>query len=123
MAMETSGRGGGRKVQDWIGLACAVVLFVSPWIFGFSAEMMAARTAWISAIVIGVLTIAALVQFAEWEEWVTMILGLWLIVAPWIVGFASVGHALAAFVVLGVIVALASLSELWQVHHPTAMAK
>ncbi len=122
MAMETSWRGG-KAYQNWISLICAVVLFVSPWAFGFAADAMAARTAWISAIVIGVLSIAALVQFAEWEEWVTFVVGLWLIASPWIVGFAAVSHALATFVVLGIIVALASLSELWQVHHPAAMAK
>jgi hypothetical protein len=123
MAMETSWRGGGRSVQDWISLVCAAVLFLSPWLFSYSADAVAARTAWISAIVIGILTIAALVQFAEWEEWVTMLLGLWLIVAPWIVGFSMIGHAVASFVILGVIVALASISELWQVHHPTAAAR
>jgi hypothetical protein len=120
--METSWRGG-KAYQGWISLICAILLFVSPWALGYSADEMAARTAWISAIVIGILSIAALVQFAEWEEWVTFVVGLWLIAAPWIVKFAAVSHALATFVVLGIVVALASLSELWQVHHPTAMAK
>ncbi|MBV8474933.1 MAG: SPW repeat protein [Hyphomicrobiales bacterium] len=121
--METSWRRGGRNVQDWISLICAVVLFFSPWLFGFSSDEMASRTAWISAIVIAVITIAAIVQFAEWEERVAMVLGLWLIVAPWIVGFAALTHAAATFVVLGVIVALASVSELWQVYHPTATVR
>jgi hypothetical protein len=52
-----------------------------------------------------------------------MILGLWLIVAPWIMGFASISAALATFVTLGIVVAVTSVSELWQVHYPAAMAK
>ncbi|HEY1943248.1 MAG TPA: SPW repeat protein [Roseiarcus sp.] len=123
MSMQTSWRGGGRNVQDWISLLCAVVLFFSPWLFGFVSDQTASRTAWISAIVIGIISIAAIVQFAEWEEWGAMILGLWLIVAPWIVGFSAVSHAVASFVVLGIIVAVASISELWQVHHPTATVR
>ena len=123
MSMETSWRGGGRNVQDYISLICAVVLFFSPWLFGFSSDDTASRTAWISAIVIGVITIAAIVQFAEWEEWVAMILGLWLIVAPWICGFSGLSHAVTTFVVLGLIIAVASISELWQVHHPTATVR
>jgi hypothetical protein len=123
MTMETSWRGGTRNIADWINLLCAVVLFFSPWLFGFVNDDTAARTAWVSAIVIAALAIAALVQFAEWEEWVEMFLGLWLIVAPWVVGFAGITAAVATFVVLGVIVALASISELWQVYHPTATVR
>ncbi len=99
------------------------MLFFSPWLFGFASDDVASRTAWISAIVIGVITIAAIVQFAEWEEWVAMVLGLWLIVAPWIVGFSALSHAAATFVVLGVVIAVASISELWQVYHPTATVR
>lgn len=123
MAMQTSQRTSGWNVQDVLNLIAAVLLFISPWALRYSGDVMAARTAWISAIVIGVFSIAALSQFAEWEEWVTLVLGVWLIVAPWILGFAAISHAVAAFVILGVIVAVLSASELWMVHHPTAMAK
>jgi quinol-cytochrome oxidoreductase complex cytochrome b subunit len=121
--MQTSQRTSGWNVQDVLNLIAAVLLFISPWALRYSGDVMAARTAWISAIVIGVFSIAALSQFAEWEEWVTLVLGVWLIVAPWILGFAAISHAVAAFVILGVIVAVLSASELWMVHHPTAMAK
>jgi len=108
--------------QDWVNLVCAVLLFISPWILAFSGESGATRAAWITGVVVAVFAIAALVQFAEWEEWVSGLLGLWMILAPWIVGFASVGLAVAAFVVLGIVVLAASASELWQVHHPHAVA-
>jgi hypothetical protein len=123
MAMETSWRAGGKNIQDGISLISAVLLFLSPWAFGYSGEAMAARMAWIFAIVVGIMAVAALVRFAEWEEWVTLVLGLCVIAAPWFFGFAAVTPALATFVVLGVVIALASSSELWMVHHPTAMAK
>lgn len=119
MAMETSWRGG-RSVQDWINLVCGVLLFISPWALGFSREMMAARTAWVGGIVIAVMAIAAMVQFAEWEEWLALIAGVLLIIAPWVLGFAGVHYALATCVVLGLVVALASVSEIWTVHHETA---
>jgi len=122
MSMQTSWRSEQNHVQDWINLICAVLLFISPWALGFSGEALAARTAWISAVVIGIFSIAALVQFAEWEEWLTLLLGLWLIVAPWVVGFSTVAYAFPVFVALGVIIALASISELWVVHHPEGFA-
>jgi hypothetical protein len=108
--------------QDWVNLVCAVLLFISPWILAFSGDVTATRAAWISGVVVAIFAVAALVQFAEWEEWVSALLGLWMILAPWIVGFARVGVAVAAFVVLGIVVLAASASELWQIRHPHVMA-
>ncbi len=108
--------------QDWITLVCAVLLFISPWILAFSGDVTATRAAWITGVVVAIFAVAALVQFAEWEEWVSLLLGVWMIVAPWVVGFSGVGVAVAAFVVLGIVVALASMSEIWQIRHPHAMA-
>jgi len=110
------------RYQDWVNLVCAVLLFISPWILAFSGDVMATRAAWISGVVVAIFAVAALVQFAEWEEWVSLLLGVWMIVAPWVVGFPTVGLAVAAFVVLGIVVALASAAEIWQLRHPHVMA-
>ncbi len=123
MAMGSSLPAREKNVQDCINLVCAVLLFVSPWALRFSGDLVAARTAWVGGIVIGVMAIAALVQFAEWEEWVTLVVGLAVAIAPWVLGFAAIHYALAACVVLGVIVALASISEIWVVHHPVMTAR
>ena len=63
---------------DVINLILAAWLFLSPWIVGFSGVMPAAWVAWLTGIAIGVFAIAALSAFAEWEEWINLILGLWL---------------------------------------------
>ena len=123
MQRPTSWRGGEKNIQDWINLVCGVLLFISPWALGFSGDMVPARTAWVGGIVIFVMAILALVQFAEWEEWIALIAGVAMIVAPWVLGFAALHTAVWAFVVLGVIVALAAISEIWTVHNPTATAR
>jgi uncharacterized membrane protein HdeD (DUF308 family) len=122
MPMETSWRAH-NSVQDWINLICGVLLFVSPWALRFTGEMTAARTAWVGGVVIAVMGIAALVQFAEWEDWVALIVGVLMIISPWALGFAALHSAAWPFVVLGLIVALASVSEIWMVHHPAATAR
>jgi SPW repeat len=33
--------------------------------------------------------IAAIVAFAEWEEWINVVFGLWVAASAWVVGFAS----------------------------------
>ena len=117
-------RGAEKNVQDWINLVCGVLLFISPWALGFAGDLMAARTAWVGGIVIFVMAIAALVQFAEWEEWVDAHRRPgWSSISPWVLGFAAVHHALVACVVLGIIVALSSISEIWAVHHPAIIGQ
>jgi len=69
------------------------------------------------------MAIAALVQFAEWEEWVTLVVGLAVAVSPWVLGFAALHQALAVCVVLGLIVALASAAKIWSLRHPAAIAR
>ena len=58
----------------------------------------------------------------SWASWINAILGVWLIISPWVLGFAMVQPAVWSCVVLGVIVALASIWGLWTVHHPAAIA-
>ena len=123
MAMGTSVRSGEKNVQDWINVVCAVLLFISPWVLGFAGELMAARTAWVGGVVIFVMAVAAMARFAEWEEWVALIVGVLVLISPWVLGFAAVHAALWTCVVLGIIVALSSISEIWVVHHPAITAK
>jgi uncharacterized membrane protein HdeD (DUF308 family) len=123
MPVETSMRGAEKNVQDWINLVCGVLLFISPWALGFAGDQMAARTAWIGGIVFFVLAVAALVQFAEWEEWVELIAGVLVVISPWVLGFAAVHAAMWSCVVLGVIVVLSAISELWAVHSTPMTAR
>ena len=123
MPISASLRWGGKNVQDWINLICGILLFVSPWALGFSDNLMAARTAWVGGVVIFVMGAAALMQFAEWEEWVALIVGALVIIAPWVLGFAAIHPAMWACVALGVIVVLSSISEIWAVHHPPVIAR
>ena len=67
--------------------------------------------------------IAALVQFAKWEEWLALIAGVLMIIAPWVLGFAAITYAVWTCVVLGIVVAVASVSEIWMVHHPAMTAR
>jgi uncharacterized membrane protein HdeD (DUF308 family) len=121
MSMETS-RGTGKSVPDWVTLICGALLFISPWVLAFTVNPAAAWTAWIGGVVIAVMGIAALTQFAEWEDWLALIAGVLMIISPWVLGFVAITYAVWTFVVLGLIVAVASVSEIWMVRHPTVTA-
>ncbi len=112
----------GKRTQDWANLVLAACLFVSPWVFGFTNETMPSWNAWIVAAMLGVLSVAALSLFAEWEEWVNMALGLWSIASPWLLGFTTNMNAVGTNVVLGALIFAVSLWAVWDVHHPHAHA-
>ena len=99
------------KLCDVANLILGGVLFFSPWIFGFDAGR-ASENAHIAGIVIAVLAIAALAAFATWEEWLNLIVGLWTMVSPWVLGFQGT-RAMTVSVVIGIAVAVLAAIELW----------
>src|SRR5947207_671076 len=76
------------KLCDVANLILGAVLFFSPWIFAFAAGPQS-QNAFASGIVIAALSIAALSAYAVWEEWVNLIIGLWALVSPWLLGFQA----------------------------------
>lgn len=110
-----------KKAQDWILAILAALLFVSPWLVDYQSSM-ADWCAWISAVVIGGLAMTASYTDAEqWEEWATALLGAWLIVAPWLLGFASDAGVQMVFWPIGILVLLVSLWAEWAFRHPSAI--
>jgi hypothetical protein len=98
----------GKKSLNLVNLVLAACLFVSPWIFGFAGETMPAWNAWIVGVALGVLAVAALLASAEWEEWVSLILGLWLFASPWVLDFGGNVNAVWTHLGLGVLAAAVS---------------
>src|SRR6266567_3774314 len=99
------------KLCDVANLVLGAILFFSPWIFAFDAGLPS-QNAFISGIVIAALSIAALAAFAVWEEWLNLIVGLWVIISPWVLGFQG-STAMTVHVVIGMIVAVLAAIELW----------
>ena len=69
---------------DWGNLALGVILFLSPWLIGFTEPNSLVWNSWACGIAVAVLAGAALVRFADWEEWITALVGVWAAVSPWV---------------------------------------
>jgi SPW repeat-containing protein len=105
------------KLCDVANLVLGAILLLSPWLFGFAAGTESTN-AYITGIVIAVLAIAALAAFAVWEEWLNLIVGLWALVSPWVLGFQGT-TAMRVHVVIGAAVAILAAIELWMMsQHP-----
>src|SRR5919109_3490674 len=102
---------------DTITLLLGAGLSLAPWILGFTSVAVASRNARIAGAMIGITAIIALVAFAEWEEWVNLLLGLWVAISPWALGFhlAVTETAVRSHVALGLIVAVLAAVQLWMV--------
>jgi SPW repeat len=99
--------------QEWITLILGAWVFVSPWIFGFTASQAVTLNYFIVGAVMFVCSGAAIVR-NESAEWVSLIAAVWLAVSPWILGYmttqAPKGDAILVGV-LGIIFAAWGLAQ------------
>lgn len=107
----------GKRPQDWGNFILGVLLFISPWMMGFLADAMPTRNAWVVGAVLALVAVAALSVFKEWEEWVNLALGLWLIAAPWVLGFTGNLAAFWTHLALGMLAVAASAWAVWDYRH------
>jgi hypothetical protein len=102
---------------DLYNLFFAVVLLAAPWLFTLT-NSAGKLDLWATGAAIAVISLAALFAFARWEEWVNLLLALWLIVSPWLLGFAHT-RAMHFSIGIGCVVAFMALLELWLVYETT----
>ena len=99
-----------QRWQDWVNLVLGIWLILSPWILGFSGTPAAMWNAVIVGVVVGLMALMHLRGGPLWEEWVNVVLGIWLILSPWILGFSGMANALWNAVIVGVLVGALALS-------------
>jgi SPW repeat len=98
-------------VLDIYNLLLGLFLFVTPWLFSYANE--GARVdLWASGAAIVVVSFAALIAFANWQQWLTFLLGVWLILSPWVIGFTHT-RAMHYSIGIGAAVAFLAALELW----------
>ena len=102
------------SVLDLYNLILALLLFVSPW-FLARASGTAVVDLRASGAAIALLSLVAMFAYANWQEWANLLLGIWLIVSPWLLGFAHTS-AMHYSIGVGIAVAFFSALELWLVH-------
>jgi hypothetical protein len=71
---------------------------------------------WVSGAAIAAIAIAAIVAFSDWEEWLNLLLGIWLVISPWVLGFVHT-KAMHVSILIGVMVAFIAGLELWLRHY------
>ena len=111
-------------IIDFIKLALAVFLILTPWVFGYTSANVASGNAWISGVVIGLASIAAIINLPVWEEWVSLVTGLWVAISPWLLGYqATVTSAMRANAAIGIAIVLLVAVELAMIQRNPSYSK
>jgi len=77
--------------QDWVNLLLGIGVLFSPWTIGHDADGAVRSSYSIVGVAVTIFAIDALIPFRPWEdEWVNLVLGAWLLVSPWLLGFSAV---------------------------------
>jgi hypothetical protein len=102
-----------KQWEDWCNWMLGIWLCISPWALRFDLEPIATQTAVISGLLIILAEVVTLSVYRVWEEWINVILGVWLVICPWVLGisFSAAGENL---VVVGLLVMTLAFYELWQ---------
>jgi len=111
-----------RRWQDWVVVGLGVVLFVTPFLFGETANSVAASTAYVLGALIalsGVLNAA--MKDAGGLELIPAVLAVILFVSPWAFGFTALtGLAWAAWIIA--ILVVLTVGSLFVMQNRRAMA-
>lgn len=92
-----------KRWQDWANLLLGLWLFVSPWMLQY-ADSTAAWNAYVMGAGIVVFAAFAAYMPRTWEEVINTLLGVWLVVSPFLLGFAGMAGVALHTVVIGVLV-------------------
>jgi membrane-bound ClpP family serine protease len=102
-----------RQWEDWCNWLLGIWLCISPWALQFDLDSTSTQTAVILGVLIILAELVTLSVYRAWEEWVSVILGAWLIICSWILGISS-SAARATFVVVGLLVITLAFYEIWE---------
>ena len=108
--------------QDGISVLVGVWLVTSPWVLGYYGISAAMWNSVVLGVIFAVAAGAALLKFHEWEEWINVVLGAWLIVSPWLLNYAVMGVAAWNHVIVGLLVLTLSSWSIWHFRHQPGTA-
>jgi len=92
-----------------INLLLGMLLFFAPWMFDF-VSTLASENAWLSGALISLLATAAITAFDAREQRLNLLVGLWVAVSPWLLGFHAEMHI---YFIVGLLLVALVLFELW----------
>lgn len=123
--------------QDWATTILAIWLFISPWVLNFGGSGQggtvgapgapgagaaggaataalgnAVWNAWILGVIIFLVSVSALSRMEFWQERINAVLGIWVFIAPWVLGFTALAAAAWDHWIVGALVFLIAIGNI-----------
>jgi len=99
------------RFASGINIIAGIWTIISPWVYGFYNGV---GNVWNSVIVGIIIAIFAAIRFfgtagTVWLSWINALLGIWLILSPWIYGFTDNTGRKWNSVIVGIVVLVLSI--------------
>ncbi len=94
---------------DAVNFLLGLWLVASPWVLGYAAETAAAWNGYIFGAAIALLAAIAFFAQQKWEHWVSLAMGVWLIVSPWVLTYTALQAAVWNQIVTGLVVCVLAI--------------
>ena len=93
--------------QDWMNASLGVWLVAAPFLMNYASAAATRNSLAVGAALI-VVPLLALLKPLAWRQWLVLALGVWLILSPFLLGYASAEAAAWNAVVTGIVVTIAA---------------
>jgi hypothetical protein len=99
-----------KRWEDWMDMLLGIWLIISPFLLAYEGGYggVSAWNSYVVGAVLVVATFSAIKKPMIWQEWVGLLLGLWLIFSPFILGFRAESAAAWNQGAIGLIIAIAA---------------
>ena len=101
-----------RGWEDLFSAACGVLIVLSPVLAEGEVSVAVAISAGLVGVIIIMLGLLDLMEHQRWEELLELLCGFWVVVSPLVLGYDGVLRL--SHYLLGAVVVLLALLELWQ---------
>ena len=94
---------------SWISVIAGIWLIIAPFVLGYVNNEPRINDIWLG-IIVGVLALirAFTPTGTSWFSWISVIAGIWLIIAPFVLGYTSIEPRIND-IILGIIVAAVAI--------------
>ena len=95
--------------KDTICMLAGLWLWVSPFVLHFKLGSDASSDANVVGVLVGSFAMMAIATSRAWGEWTNVVLGVWLLASPWLLGFSHQVVARDNLMIVGLAVIVLSI--------------
>jgi len=101
-----------RRWQDQVILLLGILLFISPWVYGYPGDSPAATNAYLAGAVMAILAAFDLYKTYVWAVLLNVVIGAWVAVSPWLIDIERDRAMTTSLVIIGLATIVLGLWEL-----------